>query len=421
MSNPNEPDVRALLADIQKGGGEIRTLLEAQAKAIAEHKDNGAAMLKRIEAMEKGGRSRGIPAPSVPGSELRNGQREFSLSRALYAIGNRDWANAQYEYDVFAETAKASGKPVDERDGARVMLSTSDTAGGYLIPREIVNTLVPLLYSKTVVKELGATVMSGLVGSPVEIPKMTDGVDGSDSAEGDDLSANAEDLSFGQIQMTPKRATAFVKVSNRMLRAASPSMDAIIRDDITKRIARKVDRNALTGTGSSNLPLGVRNFANRNDYHIVGDNGGEITYDILTEMVSLLEVDDALEGSLAWLFHPLLRKKLALLLDADDRPLFTWDPSQGQPSSLLLGYKWLTTTNLPTDLTAGSGTALTPLFFCNWADLILGEWGGLMLDASNVAGDAFKYDQTYVRAIHEYDVAPRREVSFAVCDEIETV
>ena len=222
MSDPNkEMDVRALLEDIKKGGGEFRALLEAQAKAIAEHKDNGAAMLKRIEAMEKGGRSRGIPAPSVPGSELRNGQREFSLSRALYAIGNRDWANAQYEYDVFAETAKASGKPVDERDGARVMLSTSDTAGGYLIPREIVNTLVPLLYSKTVVKELGATVMSGLVGSPVEIPKMTDGVDGSDSAEGDDLSANAEDLSFGQIQMTPKRATAFVKVSNRMLRAAS--------------------------------------------------------------------------------------------------------------------------------------------------------------------------------------------------------
>ena len=45
----------------------------------------------------------------------------------------------------------------------------------------------------------------------------------------------------------------------------------------------------------------------------------------------------------------------------------------------LLGYRYLQSQNVPSDLTKGTGTALSALIFGDWSNVIIGEFGGVDL------------------------------------------
>tara|TARA_B100000508_G_scaffold40499_1_gene31729 strand:- start:326 stop:715 length:390 start_codon:yes stop_codon:yes gene_type:complete len=63
---------------------------------------------------------------------------------------------------------------------------------------------------------------------------------------------------FDQVNMTPKTIGAFVDYSRRLLLQSSIDVEAMIRDDIAKVIATKLDNAAIYGSGSSNEPLGIK-------------------------------------------------------------------------------------------------------------------------------------------------------------------
>ena len=63
---------------------------------------------------------------------------------------------------------------------------------------------------------------------------------------------------FDQVNMTPKTVGAFVDYTRRLLLQSSIDVEAMIRDDIAKVIAIKLDNAAIYGSGSSNEPLGIK-------------------------------------------------------------------------------------------------------------------------------------------------------------------
>ena len=58
-------------------------------------------------------------------------------------------------------------------------------------------------------------------------------------------------------------------------------------------------------------------------------------------------------------------------------------------------------------------SALNSAVFGNFSDLMIARWGTLELRASDVADDAFSYDQTHVRGILRMDVGVRHAGSFS--------
>ena len=58
--------------------------------------------------------------------------------------------------------------------------------------------------------------------------------------------------------MTPKTIGAFVDYSRRLLLQSSIDVESMIRDDIARVIATKLDNAAIYGSGSSNEPLGIK-------------------------------------------------------------------------------------------------------------------------------------------------------------------
>ena len=71
---------------------------------------------------------------------------------------------------------------------------------------------------------------------------------------------------------------------------------------------------------------------------------------------------------------------------------------------------------MPSNLTKGSGSALSALLFGNWSDLLIGEWGAidLLVDPYTNADSG----QVRVVAFSFVDIAVRHAQSFAAVSDI---
>ena len=154
---------------------------------------------------------------------------------------------------------------------------------------------------------------------------------------------------------------------------------------------------------------------------ILGDNGATPDFDTFADMEYELSVDNALRGNLGIVFHPAIRrllKKLKVKQYANDPAgEYVIAPFSDAQLEAYLGYKFGMTTQIPTNLPKGQATNCTELYFGNWAEVLIGQWLGFEILASNVAGSAFAADQTWVRIISQVDIALRHAASMCLCSD----
>ncbi len=285
---------------------------------------------------------------SVPGLEME--KDKFSLLRAINAISTKSWKGAGFEHEVFQNTAKNS-------DGiAKTMSTEVDSAGGYVVPVQVLGDFIELLRANLVTKKLGATVIEGLVGSPVEMPGQAGGATAYWLGEDNPTGITASDLTLRQSQMTPHMSAALVKLSNRLLRMSNPSIEGIVRADIAFAMAQALDLAALAGTGSGAEPLGITNVSG-----ILTVDANSFTkrvqlWEVFQSMETKLDEANALKGKLGYAMPPRLKKFLALArtgaVAEDGFGGFVANPSnpltKGQLEAIL-GYPFETTTNIAID------------------------------------------------------------------------
>lgn len=357
----------------------------------------------RVAEMEQIAMPRRI-AFNVP--DLEKEKSAFSFLKAINAISTGDWSNAGFEKEIFQETSK------------RAMAQGVDTAGGYIVPNQYIAELIELLRADTVVMQAGATVMSGLTGSPVEIPKQTGGATA--YWVGENQAITSSDLTLGQIKMTPKAVAAMVKLSNRLIRMSNPSAEAMVRRDIVQTLSLAIDLAALRGTGAEYQPIGVANTSGINT-HAIGANGGTPDFDDLIDMEYEVEVDNALRGKPSFIFHPAIKRALIKLKVANysgqTDGMYIVQPVTEDQLASWIGYPYRNTTQIPVNLTKGNATNCSQIFFGNWQELIIGQWAGMEIMASQETSDAFEKNQTWVRVMQEVDFAVRHPESFCVCSD----
>ena len=122
---------------------------------------------------------------------------------------------------------------------------------------------------------------------------------------------------------------------------------------------------------------------------ILGDNGGLPDFDTFTDMEYEVSVNNALRGNLGFVFHPAIRRLLKKLkikqFTGDTSGEYVIAPFSDAQLESYLGYKFGMTTQIPINLTKGSATKCTELYFGNWAEVLIGQWLGFEILASNEA------------------------------------
>jgi len=373
----------AIRAEVEKGHA---ANFEALSKMVTEHKAEVAANLAKQAEIQR--------AFSLPGSaEATHKGEKFSLAKFYRGVWTNNWSEAGMEKAIADETTK----------NVKAMGTVPDSAGGFAVPTEIaVDQIIPLLYAKSVLANLGATQLSGLTVSPLNIPKVTGGTTAYWLNEA--ASITDSQLTMGQLSMTPKILATITPWSD-LLHTLQPAVESMIRSDQAAQMALKLDLAGISGTGGQQ-PLGLINWAG---VSTETNAGSAPTYDLLQNMINDVENANALEGNLGWALSVATKNRIKQVKDvtggtdnkANIQPLGNRELWNEQAKTIC-GYKQAATTQLGTN----------DLIFGNWADLLIGQWGGLMVEATNQLG--FRTVQRHLRTVAFFDVAVRRGESFSM-------
>lgn len=348
--------------------------------------------------------------------------RAFSLSRAIAAQIPGSNVDAGREREVGQELARRSGRkfegiavPVSVFEERNQLTTTLPVAGpgSNLVATDYRGDLyIDRLRNALKIRQLGATVLSGLVGN-VDIPRMRQSVSTGWVAENTALTASA--AQFEKISMSPKHAGAIVEYSRNMIQQASPDVEQLMRRDMAAMLAEAVDQAAINGSGVGAVPRGILNTAGIGNVAI-GTNGGPITWAAVIDLIGSVETVNAM--GTGFLTNTRVtrnaRKTLKTTADTASNMVMT-SPNE------LAGYQMQATNLVPNNLVKGSsGAVCSPLIFGNWSDLMLGYWSELDVLVNPFESTAYARGNVQVRAMLTMDIQVRQAASFAAILDLTT-
>ena len=340
-----------------------------------------AALTQRLEDIEEKTRAR-LRGPEAGEDGT---PKPIMISRLCHAIASNDWENAGYERECVQES--------------RALSVGTDSAGGYLVAEQYLPAqFIEMIRNNTVSFEAGARHLTGLTGSPVEIPKQTSAATAYWGTE--NTAITASDPGFGDVGMVPHPLTGLVKASNMLLRRSNRSVEQFIMNDLAAAVGLKLDLAILKGAGGTE-PLGIINTASINTKSM----NATVTLALMEDMVYEQDKDDALTANSAFIMHTREWSTIRALLLAAGITFNSWGKGVGKE---LMGYRVITSNQLSITNATDDGD----IIFGNFNDVLVGEWGAIEFMASQHADTAFAANQTWIRAIQLVDVAVRNPVSF---------
>lgn len=202
--------------------------------------------------------------------EIRNNinqnknMKNFSLIKAINDVVNNRNINedALSVIEMGAQEMRKSGLsysgqiqlPVEERadtDGA--IVATVAEQGKEIVETEKLNILGPLR-GKSILNEVGATFLTGLVGN-ISIPTYS----GSTCGWKDEMStADNGKGEFDTVELSPKRLTAYIDISKQFLVQDSVGAEEMLRSDIVNALVAKLEQTIFGDeAGSATKPAGI--------------------------------------------------------------------------------------------------------------------------------------------------------------------
>jgi HK97 family phage major capsid protein len=341
-------------------------------------------------------------------AEIRN----FSLVRALAGAAGIQGVDAGREREISAEVARRSGRSfegiaVPLAALERRVFTTAAPSGGpgsNLIQTDVRTDLtIPQLLAATKVRQLGATVLSGLIGN-VSIPRIKASPSVAWVAENAALTAS--DPQVDAVSLSPKTAGSLLEISRTMLlQTASPGVEDLLRSTMAANLALALDAAAISGPGTGNAPTGILSQSGIGSV-AMGTNGAALTYAAVADLQGAVADVNAETGSVAFLSNTKVRRAAAKIVDSQARPLGLPVVFQNLPTA------W---TNLvPATLTKGSSSGdCSALIYGNWSDLLIGLWSELDVLVNPFESTAYSKGNVQVRAMMTCDIAVRHAASFA--------
>ncbi|TXH48131.1 MAG: phage major capsid protein [Desulfurellales bacterium] len=401
---------------LDKAEGEKRDLSgeeDVQYKALLAQADKLQAQIEREERLQQAEGSLAANSRQAPSAVIGMNAREvqqYSLVRAIWASVQNDWRGAELEREASVAVARQlrrepQGFFVPADWAQRDLLVGTNTAGGHTVATELLaQSFIDLLRNAMVVRAAGATILSGLVGN-IAIPRQTGGATAYWVAENGAPTESQQ--AFDQVTMSPKTVGAFTDISRRLLMQSSLDVESFVRSDLATVLALAIDLASLHGTGSSNQPTGVAATSGIGSV-AGGTNGLAPAWSHLVGLETEVAIDNADVNRLAYITNAKVRGKLKQVEKASNTGLFLWADG-AQPVN---GYPAYISNQVSSALTKGSSSGVcSAIFFGNWADLIIGLWGGLDILVDPYTGSTA--GTVRVVALQDVDIAVRHAESFA--------
>jgi HK97 family phage major capsid protein len=268
--------------------------------------------------------------------------------------------------------------PIEER---ATISATVATTGQEIVAEDKLGILEPLR-ANLVMVQAGATYLSGLTGS-VSIPAYSGsnvGWAGETAAASDGAGA------FSEVNLEPKRLTAYIDVAKQFLIQESLSAEEMLKRDIVNAISSKLEATILgSAAGSTSQPAGLLN--------------GVVAGTVAVTFTDLVNMETALEsanvsGNKTFIVSPSAKGVLKTTLKDSNVAGHLMEGDE------VNGYKTLST----------SSVSPKGVIFGCFEDYVIGQWGGIDLTVDPYTQAANGKVRLVINAY--FDAKPRRTESF---------
>jgi HK97 family phage major capsid protein len=174
--------------------------------------------------------------------------------------GEPDVYGEDGEFSYFNDVRRArdgdtvARKRIDDYFEGKAMGEGTDSAGGFLVPPEVSDELIPLRDSVSVLRQLFTA--QPIESDTIRFVAQDSGLAVAWTAEFAEKIQN--DLSFSEFEAHVYTAAGMATVSNQLLKDAKWSVDRLITQDLAKRFVSLEEQAFIAGTGNGQ-PLGIMN------------------------------------------------------------------------------------------------------------------------------------------------------------------
>jgi HK97 family phage major capsid protein/HK97 family phage prohead protease len=346
------------------------------------------------------------PVPTADIGLTSKEAKRFSVVRAIHALANPQDQSARraaaFEFEASSAVGAKLGKAargffmpseVQKRD-----LTVGTAAdGGNLVATDLLSgSFIDLLRNAMVIDRMGAVMLSGLVGQ-IAIPRQSGSATAYWVAE--NSAPTESQQTIGQVTMSPKTIGAFTDISRRLTLQSSLDVEAMVNRDLATVLGLGIQQAAINGSGSSNQPSGI--LAQVTTSVIGGTNGAAPTWANIIKLETDVAVGNADVGTLGYLTNAKVRGKL--------KGTEKFGSTNGMP---VYEARAGITNAVPSNLTKGTSSGVcSAIIYGNFADLVIGMWGGLDITVDPYTGSAA--GTIRVVALQDVDIALRNAASFA--------
>ena len=319
-------------------------------------------------------------------------EKRFSLLSAIRSVANgRQMDEAtQAVVNLGADEMKRAGVEVTGQIQLPTEMRAAITVtaeGDDVVVTDFTNILEPL-YKKNVLSDLGAHILTGLVGD-VQIPIMSAG---NVYWEGEVTTAKDGAGAFSNVKMQPHRLSAFIDISKQFLAQDSLGAEELIRRDLINAIQQKLEDTIFTADAASgNIPAGIFNGVTAEE---VADYAG------ICDLEANLE-DANVYGPYKYLLTPSAKAKLRSMIKGTNATGMVLENGEvdGVPA-YSTGH-----------MTAGD------IAFGAWDNLYVGQWGAIDLTVDPYTQAADGKIRLVINAFFDYKLVRPAAVVLANFEE----
>lgn len=322
--------------------------------------------------------------------ELRNA---FGRTmRLLAATKGSAQAGIHYARDVWGTG--------DSDPATKILISGSDTAGGFTVPDVLSDIWLEFLEPESIFMSLGPRMIPFESGNST-MNGLATGATAYYLGEIDAITAS--EVAFRSINISAKQLAALVPISNYLLKVSGVSVDSIVSDNMFSTIGKRQDLAYIRGDGINDTPIGVRNLGTA--------TAMTATPTLITTLADLdnaeyrMRLVDSNMRKLGWMFHPRITKWLKGLVNLVGAYQFRDEMNKGT----LNGFPWKETTQIPINL--GGGTE-TEVYLGDFDEIYAGDTFGVEMSVSTEASyvdggstfSAFQKNMTLMKAVTAHDM-----------------
>jgi HK97 family phage major capsid protein len=340
-------------------------------------------------------------------STLRPNEAGYQALSGIEKEMHEEAAKEARNAGIILEGAGIPQMLIAQRDNS-ITMPTQPEDGSVLVQKDV-RPILDFLRAPSVLRNLGAQFLTGLVGN-ISMPEMTAGAVSTWKGEVETLDKSNQ--KFAEREFSPNRLGTFAIRSKQFLAQTAPAIETMLRTDLENSVVQKLEQTAINGIGTGNIPQGILQNGDVNQVAL-GANGGAFTRGTMIALMAAVMNNNIPLTSPGLLLN--VNTMAALMntkLDAGSG-LFLMNSADN-----LMGYKTAVTTNVPGNLTKGTGTNLSAAIFGSWNNLLIGQWGGL-----DITTDPYTLGtEGQIRIIIQsfYDIMVQRAKAFSVVKDVNS-